>query len=182
MRIAWQFFLALAAAALLVLGFRSLAFTLYTVEGGELAPELLRGDRILVNRWSYGLRTGSPDGLFPYGRIFGRQVAKGDIVAFDSPVDTLPGIYVCRCAALPGDTLRIGGDLMMVPGREATCASEDYYWMEALGGAENPVDSRVLGPVPESRVVGRVCLVLYSHDESYPFYDGYLASRFLLLK
>ena len=174
-----QFFLALTIAALLVLGFRSLAFTVYTVEGNELAPQLLQGDHILVNRWSYGLRTGSRDGLFPYGRVFGKKVQKGDVVAFDSPLDSLPGIFVCRCKALPGDTLRIGNDVMMVPGHNATCANEDYYWMESISSISN-IDSRVLGPIPESCIIGRVCLVLYSHDVLYPFYDGYRSDRLLL--
>lgn len=179
MRTLLQFLLALTIAALVVLGIRSLAFTVYTVEGNELAPELLQGDHILVNRWSYGLRTGSQDGLFPYGRILGRKISRGDIVAFDSPLDSLPGLFVCRCTALPGDTIRIDSDVMMIPGREATCAAEDYYWMESLSPVSQ-IDSRVLGPVPESCIVGRVCLVLYSHDVSYPLYDGYRSDRFLL--
>ncbi len=169
----------MVAATLLVLGFRSLAFTVYTVEGNCLAPVLQQGDRILVNRWSYGLRTGRPDGLFSYGRVFARRVERGDIVAFDSPVDSLPGVLVCRCRALPGDTVRLGQDLLMIPGRTATCAAEDYYWMESLSPASR-VDSRVLGPIAESRIVGRVCCVLYSHDVAYPFYDGYRSDRLLL--
>lgn len=181
MRLALQFFVALAIATLCVVGFRALAFTLYEVEGDALAPELLQGDQILVNRWSYGLRTGSPDGLFPYGRIFSNPIEKGDLVAFDSPIDSLDGIFVCRCRALSGDTVRMDSNVYIVPGRKATCAKEDYYWMEAVGDGAS-IDSRQLGPIPESCVIGRVCMVLYSRDPSRSIFDGFRTDRTFLLK
>ena len=74
--------LALAAAALAVALFRALFFTLYTVGGDRFEPVFKAGDRVLVNRWSYGLRTGGMNGLFGYGRVFADSVGVGDIVAF----------------------------------------------------------------------------------------------------
>jgi len=180
-RASLQLVAAIAIAAVCVVGFRALAFTIYTVEGAALAPELQQGDRIVVNRWSYGLRTGSRDGLFQYGRIFARPVEKGDIVAFDSPVDSLGGVYVCRCKAVAGDTVRIDGSAYVVPGTNVDCSDENHYWMEALGGGGS-MDSRSFGPVPESCVIGRVCMVLYSRDPSRPFYDDFRPERTFLLK
>ena len=168
--------LALAAAALAVALFRALFFTLYTVGGDRFEPVFKAGDRVLVNRWSYGLRTGGMNGLFGYGRVFG----VGDIVAFDSPAPGGEGVYVCRCAALPGDTVATPEGTIVVPGRAATCAPEDYYWMQALGEADT-IDSRLFGPVPESLILGRVCLIVYSHDDSRPFYTGYRRGRTLLM-
>lgn len=181
MKMILQSLLALAVAALCVVAFRLLAFTLYTVEGSALTPELIAGDRVVVNRWSYGLRTGGQEGLFRYGRILAKAVKRGDIVAFDSPADSLPGVFVCRCKAVAGDTVRVGGDAIVVPGREATCANEDYYWMEAIGGDAFP-DSRSFGPVAESCVIGRVCMVLYSLNPSRPLYDSFRKERFFLVK
>lgn len=171
--------IALLAAALGLFAFRALAFTVCGVDGEGLKPTFVRGDRVLVNRWSYGLRTGSPNGLFGYGRICRRMVERGDIVAFDSPVDGDKGMYVCRCTAVPGDTLTLEDGTYLVPGL-VTCANENYYWMEALS-AENPVDSRLFGPVAESLIVGRVCLVLYNHDDTKTIFEGYDSSRTLLL-
>ena len=51
-----KFVIALASAFLLMLAFRALAFTLYTVDGRALAPVFINGDRLIVSRWSYGLR------------------------------------------------------------------------------------------------------------------------------
>ncbi len=175
-----QFLLALLVAAFAVAAFRALAFTLYTVDGHNLEPELVEGDRILVNRWSYGLRTGGGKGLFYYGRLLASPVEKGDIVAFDSPDDGHKGVLVCRCMYVPGDTVAIGKGSYLVPGRAATCADEDYYWMEALG--KGGLDSRSIGPVPESRIIGRVCMVVYSRDKSRPLLESFRSERTLLLK
>ena len=49
--------------------FRSVAFTIYTVPQTGIKPWLVSGDRVLVNRWSYGLRTGG-ERFFPYSRWF----------------------------------------------------------------------------------------------------------------
>lgn len=172
--------LTLAAAALAVALFRALFFTLYTVGGDRFEPVFKAGDRVLVNRWSYGLRTGGMNGLFGYGRVFADSVGVGDIVAFDSPAPGGEGVYVCRCAALPGDTVATPEGTIVVPGRASTCAPEDYYWMQALGEADT-IDSRLFGPVPESLILGRVCLIVYSHDDSRPFYTGYRRGRTLLM-
>ena len=155
--------LALAAAALAVALFRALFFTLYTVGGDRFEPVFKAGDRVLVNRWS-----------------FADSVGVGDIVAFDNPAPGGEGVYVCRCAALPGDTVATPEGTIVVPGRAATCAPEDYYWMQALGEADT-IDSRLFGPVPESLILGRVCLIVYSHDDSRPFYTGYRRGRTLLM-
>lgn len=175
MRATFKFLLALIVATLFMLVFRALAFTIYTVDGSELEPDLQKGDRVMVNRWSYGLRTGGDNGLFRYDRIFRSAVEKGDIVAFDSPKDSLPGVFVCRCKSVPGDTVRAGGETLIVPGL-VTCAKENYYWMESLN-ANSLIDSRYFGFVPESCIIGRVCMIVYSHDDDLPFYEGYRAER-----
>ena len=41
------------------------------------------------------------------------------------------------------------------------CAKADYYWLEALN-QQNPVDSRHLGLIPESSIIGEVITVLYN--------------------
>lgn len=89
-----------------------------------------------------------------------RAVHKGDIIAFEAPDSTLSGLLIARCAAVPGDTIRTTSGLMTVPGLK-TCAKTDYYWLEALN-PHNPVDSRHLGFIPESSIVGRVVTVLYN--------------------
>lgn len=169
-----KFVIALATAFVLVLAFRALAFSVYTVEGRGLQPVYIHGDRLLVNRWSYGLRIDG-GGVLPYSRMMRQPVRRGDIVVFDLPGDSIQGEFVARCKAIPGDTLRLQEGLVVVPGLK-DCADADYYWLESLY-AKNPVDSRLLGFISERNIIGRVVTILYSHDDSKNFLEGYRKER-----
>lgn len=121
MKNALKFLVALVVALLLMLAFRALFFTIYTVDGTALEPTFTAGDRIMVNRWSYGLRTGG-NRFFSYTRWFGSQPCRGDLVAFNLPTDTARTVtnrpvYLCYCTALPGDTVSVGGQRLLLPGR-----------------------------------------------------------------
>lgn len=172
-----KFVVAFATAFVLMLAFRALAFSLYTVEGNALAPCFVSGDRLLVNRWSYGLRI-SGEGIMPYGRLMRSGVSRGDVVAFDMSADSIPGIFMARCKAIPGDTISTVDGPLLVPGR-VTCAPQDYYWLESLAPG-NPADSPHLGFVAERHIIGRVVGVLYSHDDSKSVIEGYRPERSLL--
>ena len=50
--------LIVAAAAVLLFLFRVSVCTIYTIPDNTLAPAVKQGDRVLVNRWSYGSATG----------------------------------------------------------------------------------------------------------------------------
>lgn len=162
--------------ALLVIAFRALGFTIYTIDGQGLTPLFVEGDRVLVNRWSYGLRVGGDKSLFSYGRICHQPVEKGDIVAFEDPRDDKrEAILICWCIAVPGDTVSQDGRLTVVPGLR-DCADTDYYWMEAIGQG-NPTDSRQLGFISEKLIIGRVCRIVYSHDPSQSLFKGWRGQR-----
>ena len=172
-----KFLLPIVVALVIMLCFRALAFTIYTIEGEGLMPLFCKGDRVLVNRWSYGLRVGSDKGLLPYGRICRQPLKRGDLVAFEHPANA-GEVLICRCGGLPGDTILQQGEQMVVPGR-VTCATSDHYWMEAVG-EKNGLDSRTLGFIPEQLVVGRVTMLVYSHDSSQPFWKGWRSQRMLI--
>ena len=92
-----KFIAALAIALVTMLAFRALVMTVCTIEGDGLSPQFLEGDRVVINRWSYGLRTGAKGSLFDYGRICQQKVEKGDFIAFENAHGQ---ILVCQCAAL----------------------------------------------------------------------------------
>ena len=158
-----SFIYRLAAAFAAMLLFRALVFTVYTVPGPQLEPTFKAGDRVMVNRWSYGLRTG--DGrLFSYGRLWRQPVHQGDWVVVD---DSLGQTLIGRCTALPGDTVRWQERTLIVPSK-AACARYDYYLLDSLGF------------VREEQIVGRIALVVYNHTPEQPFWCGYPVERFLL--
>ena len=173
MRATVKFLVVLAVAFVVMLAFRGLVITVCTINGDGLAPQFVAGDRVVVNRWSYGLRTGKKGSLFDYGRICRQDVEKGDFIAFE---DSVGQILICRCTALPGDTI---GQLI-VPGI-TNCADQNYYWVEAIS-KNNELSSRQLGFIPEDRIIGRACLILYSHDPDSSFWKGFRSERLLLPK
>lgn len=171
-----KFVIAFASAFVLMLAFRALAFSVYTVEGRGLHPVYVNGDRLLVNKWSYGLRIDG-GGIIPYSRMLRKPVQRGDIVLFDLPGDSIQGEFIARCTAVPGDTMRMQDGVIVVPGLR-DCADADYYWLESIN-PKNPVDSRHLGFISEQQVIGRVVTVLYSHDDSKNLLEGYRKERVL---
>lgn len=73
---------------------------------------IFQGERILVNKWSYGLRVPFMS-IFSYHRWRERPVREQDIVVFNNPagirqpVIDRREIYIGRCIGVPGDTLFI---------------------------------------------------------------------------
>ena len=94
-----------------------------------------------------------------------QPVERGDIVAFNLPGDSIEGLMIARCTAVPGDTIQTINGLMTVPGLK-TCANADYYWLEAIN-KQNPIDSRHFGFIPEHSIIGRVITVLYNRNNSF---------------
>ena len=154
-----KYVIAFASAFALMLAFRTFALSIHGVTGNGLAPLFQDGDRLLVNRCSYGLRI-EGNRLLPYSRLMRKPVKRGDIVAFNVPCDSVAGICIARCTAVPGDTIRTISGTLTVPGL-ATCAKADYYWLESIN-PNNPADSRHLGFIPERNIIGRVMTVLYN--------------------
>ena len=121
MRSTIKLIIAISVAAVVMLLFRCVAFTIYTVPKTGIKPWLVGGDRVLVNRWSYGLRTGG-DRFFPYSRWFRKPVGKGELVVFNYPLDTVEAVsnrpvYAAFCLAGPGDTAIVDHKVIVPPKR-----------------------------------------------------------------
>ena len=100
------------AAVLAVLLLRGCVATSYLIPSEGMETSLYQGERILVNKWSYGLRVPFPS-WWGYHRWGKRPVHKDDIVVFNNPANlTQPAIerreaFIGRCTGRPGDTLRV---------------------------------------------------------------------------
>lgn len=168
-----KYAVAIILASVALFAFRALVLTIYTIEGNALEPMFKSGDRIMVDRWSYGLRAGEINGIFGYGRLGASMPEKGDIIAFDNNVPNPNGVFVGVVKALPGDTLNTKEGPFLVPG-EVTCDKQNYYVVE-MGKKHS------LCTIPESSIIGRVVLIVYNHDDSLPFYTGFDKTRRCLL-
>ena len=166
-----RFLLAFLIAFAMMMVVRLIGITIYTISGTGLEPVFQAGDRVMVNRWSYGLRVGGKSSFFGYGRMARQSIEKGDLVAFENPQDSKQ-IFISRCKALPGDSIVHEGQTLVVPSLK-DCADADYYWLETL-------DSHSMGFMAEEYIIGRAFMVVYSRDPLEPLWKGWRSNRILL--
>lgn len=171
-----RFLFAFLIAFAIMMVVRAVGVTIYTVSGTSMEPMFLVGDRLMVNRWSYGLRVGGKDSFFDYGRIARQSIEKGDLVALEHPQDRNQ-ILICRCTGLPGDTVYHDGQVLVMPSIN-DCADADYYRLEFVGPIEKG-DSRTIF-IAEEYIIGRAFMVVYSRNPSEPLWKGWRANRLLL--
>ncbi len=128
------------------------------VEGESMTPTLTDGESVLMVR-----------PVFPWNRL-----QRGDVVVLNPPGSPNPGDwFIKRVAGMPGEEIVLRGgrvyvdDLLLpmpsIPAgpsagarREWWNGPDEYF---VLG--DNPADSRdsrVFGPVPAGRIIGRVWL------------------------
>jgi signal peptidase I len=167
----WALVLVVALSVMLVIQATSLQA--FRIPSDSMVPTLKRGDRILVNRWSYRVHA----------------VHRGDIVVFDRPDD--PSIkedhLVKRVIGLPNESVTIADNRVLINGE---VLDEPYLpqgtVIAAVGSHPCPpadpcqvpdgqvwvmgdnrsfsYDSRYFGPIKESKIVGRAFLGLWPLD------------------
>jgi signal peptidase I len=173
---------------LFVLVIRSFVFEPFRIPSGSMMPTLLQGDFIFVKKFSYGLRlpvteskivdTGAPE--------------RGDVIVFRLPSD--PSInYIKRVVGLPGDTvsyerhrLVINGELVDLEqhpdatprdreheilvthagnvGRDGDFTVPEDHFFVMGDNRDNSRDSRFIGPIPETHLVGEAVRIWMHMD------------------
>lgn len=104
-------------AALIALGFRSLAYEPFNIPSSSMLPGLLVGDYLVVSKFAYGYsRFSFPLGALPiHGRVLERPVARGDVVVFKWPGDNRTD-YIKRVIGLPGDIIQLRDGVVQLNG------------------------------------------------------------------
>jgi len=131
------------------------------VEGQSMEPNLVSGQRLLVNKLAY--RLGEP--------------ARGDIVVIDSPRGTSEKL-IKRIVGLPGETVELRGGRVYINGQmieetyhpavgmrpyPPTIVPPGYYFL--LGdNRDHSGDSRVWGSASRDLIVGRVLVSIWPPD------------------
>ncbi len=158
------------AAKILVLGLIIAIGQLYVVTinrviGQSMGPSLASGELIIVNKAAY----------------LWQRPHRGDVVTVRFPGDPEKTRQVKRIIGLPGETVSIEKERILVNGKPlaesyienkprqyqpkiATLGSNEYY----LLGDNRPVssDSRVYGPVERRFIIGRVSFVFWPFSEA----------------
>ena len=115
--------------ALLVLLVRIFAFTSCTIPFTGMENTLYQGERVLVNKWSYGLR-------LPFSTVrWGAKAAKkGEVLLFNNPMPRggekpvyLRELFISRCIGVPGDTLMMNDELLVTGNQIQSPDSKQLY-------------------------------------------------------
>jgi signal peptidase I len=144
---------------LLLLVVRAVAAEPFSVPTDSMAPTLLPGDHVLVDKLAY--RFGDP--------------RRGELVVFHSPANG--EILLKRVVALAGDQVSLEDGVLHVNGRGRTEPYVDLAMIDTAyfgpvrvprGGVfvmgdrrHDSIDSRRFGAVPRARIVGRVRLRIW---------------------
>ena len=121
----FKWILAFAGAVVVVLLLRGFAFTSYLIPSTGMENSIFQGERILVNKWSYGLRVPFMS-LFSYHRWCESPVQRQDIVVFNNPAGIREPIidrreiYISRCLGVVTPYLSIPFSQLFHPKHSST--------------------------------------------------------------
>jgi signal peptidase I len=168
----------IVTAVLLALAVRTFLVQPYKIPTGSMIPTLIEGDRILVDKVTFGVRI-----PFTHLRLPAiRQPQRGDLVVFRSPDDNKKD-FIKRLVAVGGDEVEIRDLRLWINGRPLTdppIFQEIAYYNRGPYGTEGkPVkvpadhffflgdnsgssrDSRYWGFCPKAKVIGRAFCVYW---------------------
>lgn len=116
-------------AIVLVLLVKTFAFTSCTIPSTGMENSLYQGERVLVNKWSYGFRV-----PFSRWRWLEKTAGKGDIVLFNNPNPRSPHtavgnreLFISRLVGVPGDTLMLNDELWVTDEQVLSPDSKSLY-------------------------------------------------------
>ncbi|WP_249869940.1 signal peptidase I [Oceanobacillus saliphilus] len=154
---------AIIIAVLIAVFLRTFIFATSIVEGESMDPTLKHGERVIFNKIIYILD--QPD--------------RGDVVIIQRPTKN----YVKRVIGLPGETIQLNGNDLIINGEEyiQTFLTEDaMYKTGKFGPIQIPDDSYFvmgdnrliskdsrngLGFIHEDEIIGRSELIIYPFSE-----------------
>lgn len=168
----------LVIAVLLALFVRAFFVQAFKIPTGSMRPTLVEGDRILVDKITYGIPMPFTSHRLPCIR----PPRRGDVVVFRS-LDDPQRDFIKRLVAVGGDTVEIRDSRLWVNGRPpaepAVFRGITYYNRGEYGQAGKPItvppghyfflgdnsassrDSRYWGFLPEAHVIGRAFVIYW---------------------
>jgi signal peptidase I len=191
-----EYFESIVIAVILALFIRTWVVQAFKIPTGSMEPNLLIGDHLLVNKFTYGpASTPVERALLPV-----RPIRRGDIVVFKYPEDPERD-FIKRVIGLPGETLELRRKVVYIDGRpldepyvhflepasvdgqEQASADvrERYgpvdvpagYYFVMGDNRDNSQDSRYWGFLPAHYVKGRALIIYWSYEaEAQDFEDG----------
>lgn len=131
---AWKITGAIIGIILVVVLLRGCVMTSYLIPSSGMENSLFQGERILVNKWSYGLRLPLM-ALWNYHRWGDSPVQKEDIIVFNNPANLSEPVisrretFISRCIGVPGDTLLIDSLFSVIPSEKKRSRPEVFIYL-----------------------------------------------------
>jgi len=108
---------------------KTFAFTSCSIPSTGMENTLYQGEKVLVNKWSYGWRI-----PFTASHFLVKRAKIGDVVLFNNPAPAdkerpvfARALYISRCAGTPGDTLMLNRELLVTGARALSPDSKQLY-------------------------------------------------------
>lgn len=136
----------------------------YRIESHSMEPNFYEGQFVLVNKLAY--KIGEPH--------------RGEVIVFHNPGNPDED-YIKRVIGLPGDTVEVVGDAVLINGQELPQPyphnlnpADSLFGPKIVGDSElfvmgdnrpNSSDSRRIGAIPEDLVVGKAWLRVWPFSE-----------------
>ena len=150
----------LGAGLLVALVLRIVVFQPFTIPSDSMEPRLVKGDYLVLSKWSYGYsRFSLPfSPPLPHGRLFDHAPKRGDVVVFDHVITGPRTPYIKRVIGLPGDRVQVIRSQVYVNGVAIP--------QTALGPGRDPDDpARAVTQVRES-LNGRSWIALIASPDA----------------
>ena len=119
----------LLTALLVMLLVKTFAFTSCSIPSTGMENTLYQGEKVLVNKWSYGLRI-----PFTSSHFMAERAQRGDVVLFNNPAPSNPEtsvyareLFISRCVGIPGDTLMLNAELLVTGQKVLSPDSKQLY-------------------------------------------------------
>ena len=116
-------------ALLVMLLVKTFAFTSCSIPSTGMENTLYQGEKVLVNKWSYGLRI-----PFTSSHFMAERAQRGDVVLFNNPAPSNPEspvyareLFISRCVGIPGDTLMLNAELLVTGQKVLSPDSKQLY-------------------------------------------------------
>ena len=126
-----KFILALVLALLLAWAVRTFAFTVFSVPAGGLPPQLVEGNRVIVNRIDCD--------YFDRGDVVVFIDSVGDQRKNQRPNSSSEACFIGRIEKLPGDTIRLDTVRYIIPDvccKRCGCKDCRFYLVRTSGGGQ----------------------------------------------
>lgn len=154
---------------------KTFAFTSCSIPSTGMENTLYQGEKVLVNKWSYGWRI-----PFTASHFQTKRAKKGDVVLFNNPVPLdkerpifARALYISRCAGAPGDTLMLNRELLVTGARALSPDSKQLY------GYPHEQEDTLKYTMQQLGIAGNL-LVGYSEGRyvrSFSYYEHYLLKQ-----